>query len=153
MGAAISEADKIAITDTVYVTETKDKAAGERLISSLYQDTIAQSRGVCNKPGGEVRLTLMEDDKEIGGVLCGASHFSLEVQALWIHEGYRGCGFGKELLAQAETAGRAKGCLFAYASVFSYQAPEFFQACGYEVFGQLTDYPDGLARYFVKKTF
>jgi hypothetical protein len=34
---------------------------------------------------------------------------------------------------------------------FSYQAHDSYARCGYSVFGQLGDHPDGCTPYFMKK--
>jgi hypothetical protein len=36
---------------------------------------------------------------------------------------------------------------------FSFQARPFYEKLGYEVFGQLEDYPRGHSRYFLQKRF
>ena len=66
-------------------------------------------------------------------------------------EDLRGKGFGKELLSQAEEEARQRGAMHAYLDTFSFQAPGFYQKQGYEVFGQLDDFPTGHQRYFCKK--
>jgi hypothetical protein len=41
--------------------------------------------------------------------------------------------------------------MHAYLDTFSFQAPDFYKKLGYEVFGELQDFPHGHQRYFMKK--
>jgi hypothetical protein len=38
-----------------------------------------------------------------------------------------------------------------FLSTFSFQARPFYERFGYEVFGELPDYPEGHSLYFMKK--
>lgn len=40
---------------------------------------------------------------------------------------------------------------FAHTCTFTYQSPDFYRAMGYEVFGVVDDYPEGIVQYFLKK--
>ncbi len=40
---------------------------------------------------------------------------------------------------------------FAHIATFSYQSPDFYRAMGFEVFGVINDYPEGIKEYFLKK--
>lgn len=46
---------------------------------------------------------------------------------------------------------RVNGCCNAYIFTYSFQSPEFYKHLGYEVFGELEDFPLGHCRYFLKK--
>ena len=73
----------------------------------------------------------------------------LFVEAVWVDAAQRGRGTGRALMAAAEDHARAQGCHAAWLDTF--QAREFYQALGYEVFGSLADYPSGQTRWFLKK--
>lgn len=85
------------------------------------------------------------------GFLKKPEHDVLYIDMFWIADDYRGKGYGKAMIAEAERAGKEMGCVFAHTSTFSYQSPHFYQNMGYEVFGMLDDYPDGIKQYFLKK--
>ena len=74
----------------------------------------------------------------------------LFVEAVWVDAAQRGRGTGRALMAAAEDHARARGCHAAWLDTF--QAREFYQALGYEVFGSLADYPPGQTRWFLRKT-
>ncbi len=51
----------------------------------------------------------------------------------------------------AENEALARGCHGAYLDTFSFQAPDFYQKLGYEIYGKLDDFPKGHCRYFLRK--
>jgi len=89
---------------------------------------------------------------EIAGGIIGATYWEwLYVNLMWLREDLRHQGYGKELLSLAEDEARQRGAKQSYLDTFSFQAPGFYQKQGYEVFGQLDDFPPGQQRYFLKK--
>lgn len=87
----------------------------------------------------------------VGGVI-GATYWDwLYVNLMWIQEDLRGQGFGRQLLEAAEEKARQRGAKDAYLDTFSFQAPEFYRKQGYQIFGELADFPVGHTRYFMKK--
>lgn len=90
-------------------------------------------------------------DSLVGGLFARISYAWLFVDILWIAEGNRGKGQGRELLQRAEEEARQRGCLNAWVDTFSFQAPEFYEKNGYTVFAELPDYPPGHTRYFLRK--
>ena len=51
----------------------------------------------------------------------------------------------------AEQEARDRGCSHAHCDTYDFQALPFYQKLGYQVFGQLEDYPAGHTRYFLQK--
>ena len=97
-------------------------------------------------------FVLRAPDEEIVGGLVGATFWDwLHIDLLWIREELRGRGYGHRLLTQAEDEARKRGAKHAYLDTFSFQAPEFYRQHGYQVFGELADYPPGHQLYFMKK--
>lgn len=83
--------------------------------------------------------------------MCDAFNLCLYIDVMWLSESYRGKRYGRALIEQAERIAKEKGCIFSHTCTFSYQSPEFYKACGYEIFAELPDYPDGIVQYFLKK--
>jgi len=75
----------------------------------------------------------------------------LYVDLLWIEEELRGRGYGHRLLTRVEDEARKFGAKHAYLDTFSFQVPDFYKQHGYQVFGELQDFPPGHQRYFMKK--
>jgi N-acetylglutamate synthase-like GNAT family acetyltransferase len=70
---------------------------------------------------------------------------------LWVKAEFRGHGYGHRLLTQAEDEARQRGVKNVFLDTFSFQAPDFYKQHGYQVFGELQDFPSGHQRYYLKK--
>jgi GNAT superfamily N-acetyltransferase len=91
-------------------------------------------------------------DGEIAGGLIGETYWGwLYINLLIVKEELRGLGYGHRLLTLAEEEARKRGVKTAYLDTFSFQAPEFYKRHGYQVFGELQDFPPGHQRYFLMK--
>lgn len=91
------------------------------------------------------------DDEIVGGILGETYWEWLYVDLLWVKDELRGRGFGHRLLTLAEDEARERGARNAYLDTFSFQAPDFYERHGYQVFGELQDFPPGHQRYFLMK--
>src|SRR5436190_15891586 len=101
------------------------------------------------------RLTLLLRDSsgEVAGGLLGEIYWEwLHIDILWVQQTLREHGYGGRLMAAAEREAIARGCGSAFLDTFSFQALPFYASLGYEVFGELTDYPPGHTRYFLRKS-
>jgi ribosomal protein S18 acetylase RimI-like enzyme len=104
-------------------------------------------------PGIKIHLIVKNREGQVIGGLNGTSILkALYIDQLWIDERYRGLGYGKELMIEAERIARKDGCISSLAMVYSFQSPEFFQKLGYEIFGVSDGYPKPVKEYyFIKK--
>ena len=68
-----------------------------------------------------------------------------------MQEALRGQGYGHQLLETGEQEAIAHGCQYAHLDTLSFQAPDFYQKRGYEIFGQIDGLPPGFTRYYLKK--
>ena len=97
-------------------------------------------------------FVLQSPDQEIVGGVIGATYWdSFYLDLMWIKEELRGCGYGHRLMTLAEDEARQRGAKNAYLDTFSFQAPDFYKQHGYQVFGELQDFPPGHQRYFLRK--
>ena len=92
-----------------------------------------------------------KEGKLVGGVSGTAQWDWLEVELLWVEAAEQHRGLGGQLLRAVEHAAAAKGFLNSHVRTGSWQALGFYQKHGYEIFGQLEDYPKGHTTYFLKK--
>jgi GNAT superfamily N-acetyltransferase len=99
----------------------------------------------------ELAVIAKDGDEVIGGLFGFTSWNWLFIRQLWIAEASRGSGIGSCLIAAAERAAVERGCANAHCDTFEFQALPFYRKLGYEVFGQLADYPPGFTRYFLQK--
>jgi GNAT superfamily N-acetyltransferase len=97
-------------------------------------------------------LSIEDGSGELVGGFYGHTSYSwLMVEALWVAEQMRGCGYGSALLKQAEEHARQNGCHSAWLDTFSFQARGFYEKQGYTLFGELPNYPAGHQRYFLSR--
>ncbi|MDO8124095.1 MAG: GNAT family N-acetyltransferase [Candidatus Hermodarchaeota archaeon] len=119
------------------------------------REYVLEHIGELRKKNPRIQINLIIKNAEgqvIGGLNGGSILKALYIDQLWIDERYRGQGYGKELMMVAEGIARKEGCISSLAMVYSFQAPEFFQKLGYEIFGVSDGYPKPIKEYyFVKK--
>ena len=94
------------------------------------------------------------DDGRIIGGLWGRTSFRwLYVELLFVPEILRGRQIGTQLLTLAEAEARSRGCLGSWLDTFSLKAYRFYEAQGYELFGEISEYPPGNSRRSLLKRF
>jgi ribosomal protein S18 acetylase RimI-like enzyme len=85
----------------------------------------------------------------LAGVIGVVSWEWLFIEAVWVSDDLRGLGVGRQLMRKAEAHGLESGCHSVWLDTF--QARPFYEALGYEVFGQLDNYPGDQTRYFMRR--
>ncbi|MBH0229220.1 GNAT family N-acetyltransferase [Halobacillus yeomjeoni] len=107
-----------------------------------------------NTPNEDVGFVLKDELGNIkGGITANMFWRHMHIDFLWVDEKLRGKGYGRALLEKMEHLAVKKGCRFIYLDTFSFQAPDFYQENGYEVFGTIEDHPEGFNQYFLLKRF
>jgi GNAT superfamily N-acetyltransferase len=135
--------------DDEYQIKYVDKPEWQ-IIGQAIEDYNTQQAGADR--GKLMCFLLRAPDQEIVGGVIGATHWDwLHVDLLWVKEELRGRGYGHRLMVAAEDEARQRGAKNAYLDTFSFQAPDFYKQHGYQVFGELRDFPTGHQRYYLKK--
>jgi GNAT superfamily N-acetyltransferase len=102
--------------------------------------------------GQQFAFFVHNDQQEIVAGLSGWTWAnSCEIQNLWVHPTWRGKGYGRKLLKSAESEAQDHGCKVILIISYNFQAPLFYQKCGYNVAWQLNDFPPGYQNYFLVK--
>jgi len=87
------------------------------------------------------------------GALTGRTLWGwLVIDLLWVDSAARGAGHGRRLIAAAEQEALRRGCHHARVDTYSFQAPDFYERCGYARVATLHDFPRGHQRHFYAKT-
>lgn len=73
------------------------------------------------------------------------------IDTLWVDENYRKSGLGSMLLNIIENTAKEKGCYLVHLDTFDFQAKEFYEKNGYNVFGVIEDCPLNHCRYYLNK--
>ena len=97
-------------------------------------------------------VLIRDTDGKVTGGLSGFTAWGwLFTQMLYIPDTLRGTGLAGEILAKAEDEARTRGCRGAWIDTFSPLALRAYLRQGYEVFGELQDFPEGRTRSFLRK--
>lgn len=92
--------------------------------------------------GGELACFVRNDQGEIIAGLFGYTWGNCcQIEILWVHASQRGLGYGSRLLHSAEEEATRRGCTVSVLDTFSFQAPGFYQKHGYEIVGNIDNYP------------
>lgn len=101
-----------------------------------------------------VSIPLRDGSGAIIGGLWGKTVYDwLFVEFLVVPDRLRGQDWGSRLMDAAEELARQRGCIGAWLTTFTYQARPFYEARGYEVFGELPNSPRDNVRIFMRKFF
>lgn len=94
-----------------------------------------------------------DDAGQVTGGLLGAFIWGvLKIDVLWVSADQRGQDVGTRMLAQAEAEARQRGGIqLILLETTSFQARAFYEKNGFEVYGQLDDYPKGHTWYHMRK--
>lgn len=98
-----------------------------------------------------INRCIKDGDTIVGGILSELFWNVLYIDILWIKEEYRGRGYATALLTDAENTAKETGCKLSHLYTYDFQAKDFYEKCGYTVFGVLEDCPEGHMRYHMSK--
>ncbi|PDT31996.1 GNAT family N-acetyltransferase [Rhizobium sp. L9] len=97
-------------------------------------------------------VLIRDTDGKVTGGLSGITAWGwLFIQLLYIPDTLRGTGIAGKILAKAEDEAKARGCRGAWIDTFNPQALRAYLRQGYEVFGELENFPEGRTRSFLRK--
>lgn len=138
------------MTPTLRIPPTPEPSDRQRIV-----DALVHHNTVTAGPSGHQAVAVLIEDPDGGGTiggLWGSAHYDwLFVELLFVPEALRGQGFGTRLIEAAEGIARERGCTGVWLDTFEFQAPRFYRRLGYEVFGELPDYPRGGRRFWLRK--
>ncbi|OAR26160.1 biotin transporter BioY [Streptomyces sp. ERV7] len=140
--------------------ETEVDKARRILLGQLLKDTNTEAssvlralRGTPDEKELPLHVWVMDDKGGLAGGLTGRTWASwLHVDLLWVDAAHRGAGLGGQLLARAEESARTeRSCAFSRVETWDFQAPDFYRKQGYEVVGEVPDYPPGVTEFILAK--
>jgi len=92
-----------------------------------------------------------DDDRTVAGVTGRSAYGWMRVDVIWVGQSHRGKGLGQLLMSNVEQIARVRQCIGVHLDTHGFQAPGFYTRLGYEVFGELSDYPQGEKHYYFRK--
>lgn len=134
---------------TTHHNNNSDHIAGVKTILAAYNQKHTAHLHNCNND--PLEIILKDQDKIIGGLLARSIWGTLQIQFLAVDEKYQNQGLGKKLMLEAERVAIERKCHYIAVDTFSFQAPEFYKALGYNVFAEEVDFPLGFSRYYLRK--
>ncbi len=103
------------------------------------------NRGQTGRDDGQLFAFFVRNDRR--EIVAGLSGWTwaraCEIRTLWVHPSLRGRGHGRALLESAEQEARARGCEVILVASYSFQAPAFYERCGFQLAWRLDDFPPG----------
>jgi len=101
----------------------------------------------------DLAVILRDDAGILVGALLGWTRWEwAHIETFWIREDLRNRGYGKRMLIDFERVARERKCQMIDLDTFSFQAPGFYQKCGYQEYGRLDGIGHGIHKCFFKKT-
>jgi GNAT superfamily N-acetyltransferase len=94
-----------------------------------------------------------EADQLLGGCVANTVDVWqwLTIDTMWVRPSHRGTGLGRQLLTEVEEQARARGCRWSKLNTWEFQAPAFYERCGYVTYGRETDFPPGHVNHLMRK--
>lgn len=87
----------------------------------------------------------------VGGLTAELAYGCLSICRIWVDPGWRLAGWGRKLIARAESIARERGCDFATTFVMDWEYIPFFQKLGYIIEGQYTGYQNASRQFRFRK--
>ena len=107
-----------------------------------------------NLPSSPVAAYAVDEAGELLGGCVGNTvdlwHW-LTIDLMWVSPHHRGEGLGRQLLDAVEAQARERGCRWSKLNTWEFQAPEFYERCGYVEYGRETDFPPGHTNHLMRK--
>jgi GNAT superfamily N-acetyltransferase len=91
------------------------------------------------------------DGAVLGGAIGRRWGACCELQQLWVDPAHRHQGIATQLMASFESQARVHGCTHFFLETFSFQAPAFYRALGYEVAHENAVFPHGIVKFLMVK--
>lgn len=115
----------------------------------LYEHNVAKT----GRDNGKLFSKLIYDSgkKIIAGITGWTWASACEVTFFWVKDDYRKKGYGRILLDAAEEEAKKEKCKAIFIRTFSFQAPQFYQKCGYKVEHEIKDFPFGHSEFLLIK--
>ncbi|GAH39073.1 unnamed protein product, partial [marine sediment metagenome] len=111
-----------------------------------------KTNGEFNSPQPWLNLVLKDHEGIIvGGILTSTLYWSLYLEVLWVDEKYRGLGYGRDLVLEAQRLAKKNGCITSHVYTFSWQAPDFYQVVGYKLIATYEGYHGGITELILMK--
>lgn len=98
-----------------------------------------------------ILITKKENGKLIGGLSARYYWDMIYLDEFYIDATYRKSGLGSDMLKTLIGIGQDKMAKYICLETFSFQARQFYEKFGFEVIGEIKDYPPGESMFTMRK--
>lgn len=122
-----------------------------RVLEGIF-DAQNEAAGIEKIEDEMIAIAAVYQGKIAGGLIAKQTYESIYINLLAVDEGYREQRIGSQLMQKIEDIARQREMIHLTLTTKSYQALEFYQKNGYEIFGSLEDMPmRGVTKYYLHK--
>ena len=104
-------------------------------------DQVNAAAAVGISPQRELTVEIRSAGARVAGLSGWTWGTSAGIAMLWVREDRRGTGCGRLLLSRFEAEARERGCVQAFVTSFTFQAPAFYERHGYVEFARHNGLP------------
>ena len=101
----------------------------------------------------EYNFLAYDDNKLVGGAIGVIKYNWYFLDLLYVDEEYRGQDIGTKLINEIEKLAKSKKLIGVRMETWDFQAREFYEKNGYEVYATFEDCPPGTVDNFLRKRF
>jgi GNAT superfamily N-acetyltransferase len=131
-------------------TDTPPAEAYDAALAVLRRFTTA-TVGAPDNRAFAILISHGETGATIGGLWAQSRWGGFHIEMLVVPDRFRGQGIGTRLMYAAEAEARRRGCHHMWLDTYSFQARPFYEALGFEVFGELDGAAPIYPRFFMRK--
>ncbi|WP_100610660.1 GNAT family N-acetyltransferase [Confluentibacter lentus] len=136
----------------IKVTDKIDQESYDKIVELLIDYNSSKTQQHVNEINKPIEIIARNTKNEIIGGLYGRSLWgTLEIKTLVVKAENRNEGIGQKLINEAEKEAKKRNCRFISLDTFSFQAPNFYEKCGFVKIGTETDFPKGFEKYYYRK--
>ena len=130
-------------------------APGDEDIRALVDGVLRFNETVAGPNDGKPLGVFARDARGriVGGVSGRTIYGWFMIHVVWVHEGWRHRGLGRQIMEAADAEAMRRGCVGAQVDTLSFQAPGFYMRLGYEVSGEVPDFIEGSTRVFLTRRY
>ncbi len=135
-----------------FTINTAEDAAYRRHLQGILRAHNQQTSDVRGPEAVNLYIRVTDRNNHLVGGLIAQTYWEwLVIDVMALEERVRRQGLGTQMLLQAEDEAKSRGCSRSHTSTYLHQGLGFYQHHGYQIVGELADYPDGYTLYWLRK--
>jgi ribosomal protein S18 acetylase RimI-like enzyme len=104
--------------------------------------------------GQGLGFVIREADGELIGMAAGYTWAGVsEIKQMWVHERFRGRGYGQALLDAMVAEAERRGARRIWVASYDFQAPGMYERAGFTRMAEFQDWPEGHVNVILCKVF